>query len=176
VTPGSSLRLVAQKWPDLPHWEHDAVLLGDDDHGRWVGAPAGTVMRRPGVEFVTQCAQVSLLPAGAPFVATFYEPGGPVDVYVDISTAPVWDGDRVSAVDLDLDVVRGWTGRVWVDDEDEFAAHRVSLGYPADVVSLATRSCDVVLAAVRGRQAPYAGDTGRRWLRELHRLSERMAR
>ena len=32
----------------------------------------------------------------------------------------------VTAVDLDLDVVRGWTGRVWVDDEDEFAAHRYS--------------------------------------------------
>ena len=49
----------------------------------------------------------------------------PFDVYVDITTVPVWlDGPTraVTAVDLDLDVVRGWTGRVWVDDEDEFAA------------------------------------------------------
>ncbi|WP_180935649.1 DUF402 domain-containing protein [Nocardioides ungokensis] len=34
------------------------------------------------------------------------------------------------AVDLDLDVVRGRTGRVWIDDEDEFAEHRVRFGYP----------------------------------------------
>jgi protein associated with RNAse G/E len=169
----SALRVVARKWPDLPHWEHDAVLLGEDAHGRWVGAPAGTVMSRPGVEFVTGSAQVSLLPLDEPFVATFYGTGGAVDVYVDISTVPVWDDDRVSAIDLDLDVVRGWTGRVWVDDEDEFAAHRVSLGYPDDVVALATRSCDAVLGAVRSGHPPYDGETGRRWLRVLQ---ETMAR
>ena len=173
MSPGSPLRLVARKWPDLPHWENDAVLLGDDHHGRWVGAPAGTVMRRPGVEFVTTSAQVSLLPAAAPFVATFYGAGGTVDVYVDISTVPVWESDRVSAIDLDLDVVRGWSGRVWVDDEDEFAAHRVSLGYPDDLVSLATRSCDAVLSAVRGGLAPYDGNTGRRWLGELAAMTRR---
>jgi len=173
VSPGSPLRLVARKWPDLPHWEHDAVLLGDDEHGRWVGAPAGTRMSRPGVEFVSGSAQVSLLPVDAPFVATFYAAGGAVEVYVDISTVPSWEGDLVSAVDLDLDVVRGWTGRVWVDDEDEFAAHRVSLGYPDDLVALATRSCDAVLAAVRGRKAPYDGGTGRRWLRELEEMMAR---
>ena len=58
-------------------------------------------------------------------------------MYVDITTVPVWAGDTVTAVDLDLDVVRGWTGRVWVDDEDEFAAHRVRYGYPSDLVRLA---------------------------------------
>ena len=51
-------------------------------------------------------------------------------VYVDITTPPVWDGTVLRAVDLDLDVVRGNTGRVWVDDEDEFADHRVRFGYP----------------------------------------------
>jgi uncharacterized protein len=173
VSPGSPVRLVMRKWPDLPHWEHDAVLLGEDEHGRWVGAPAGTFMSRPGVELVSASALVSLLPVDGPFVATFYAAGGSVEVYVDMSTVPSWSTDRVSAVDLDLDVVRGWTGRVWVDDEDEFAAHRVSLGYPDDVVALAARSCDAVLGAVRGRQAPYDGGTARRWLRELEEMMAR---
>ena len=41
------------------------------------------------------------------------------------------------AVDLDLDVVEGLDREVWVDDEDEFAEHRVELGYPREVVDLA---------------------------------------
>ena len=32
--------------------------------------------------------------------------------------------------DLDLDVIRTGDGTVFVDDEDEFAEHRVSLAYP----------------------------------------------
>ena len=176
--PLGAVRMLSRKWPERPHWEFDALVLGDDQHGAWVGAPSGTRIRRPGASFVTDRPQVSLVPRHEPFIATFYAPGGvaPFDVYVDITTVPVWlDGPNraVTAVDLDLDVVRGWTGRVWVDDEDEFAAHRVSLGYPDDVVALATRSCDAVLAAVRGRRAPYDGGTGRRWLRELEEMMAR---
>ena len=61
------------------------------------------------------------------------------------------------AVDLDLDVVRGNTGRVWVDDEDEFADHRVRFGYPDEIAAAAMASCDRVHAAVVAGTAPYDG-------------------
>ena len=94
------------------------------------GTPPGTddepTRRRP---TSPTGAQVTLVPPGAAFVATPSTTRGrhpvPCEVYVDITTVPVWstqpDGVTVTAVDLDLDVVRGWSGRVWVDDEDEFA-------------------------------------------------------
>jgi uncharacterized protein len=159
------VRVVTRKWPDRPHWEFDALRLGEDEHGVWVGAPVGTSMRRPGAGFLTDQAQVSLIPRDAAFVATFYSPGGrsPCDVYVDITTVPQWvDGavSTVTAVDLDLDVVRGWTGRVWVDDEDEFAAHRLLMAYPGDLVRLAAGSCEAVLAAVESGGPPYDGSAG----------------
>jgi len=162
------VRVVARKWPDRPHWEFDAVRLGEDEHGVWVGAQPGTPMSRPGASFVTDQAQVSVVPRDAGFVATFYAPGGrsPCDVYVDITTVPRWSADHVSAHDLDLDVVRGWTGRVWVDDEDEFADHRVRFGYPADLVRLATTSCAAVHDALVGRRPPYDG-TAVAWLNAL---------
>ena len=53
------------------------------------------------------------------------------------------------AVDLDLGVIRGTTGRVWVDDEDGFAEHRVTVGYPAEVV----RGRDGVLRRVHAAVA-----------------------
>jgi hypothetical protein len=156
------VRVRSCKWPDRPHWQFDAVRLGEDEHGDWVGAPAGTAVRRPGAAFLTDRSQVTLVPRNQPFLATFYARGGisPFEVYVDITTVPAWtDGPvpEVSMVDLDLDVIRGWTGRVWVDDEDEFAAHRVSLAYPADVVRLAATSCAAVRVAVEGGRRRTTG-------------------
>jgi uncharacterized protein len=168
AVPEERVRVVARKWPGRPHWEHDAVRLGEDRHGVWVGARAGTTMSRPGASFVTDQAQVTLVPHGEPFVATFYAPGGvsPVDVYVDITTAPVWSEGVVTAFDLDLDVLRGWTGRVWVDDEDEFAKHRVTHAYPADLVRLAATSCAAVSATLEAGGPPYDG-TATAWLGRL---------
>ena len=167
--PGSPVRVVAHKWPDRPHWEHDAVHLGEDDLGLWVGAPVGTAMSRPGAAFRTDQRQVTLVPHEGAFLATFYERGGTAhcDVYVDITTVPVRTPDAVTAVDLDLDVVRGWTGRVWVDDEDEFAAHRVRYAYPSDLVRLAVTSCDEVHAAVSSARPPYDGVLPRSWFEVL---------
>jgi hypothetical protein len=167
------VRVVFRKWGDRPHWEYDALRLGEDEHGTWIGAAAGTRLSRPGAGFAAPGHFVSLVPADRPFVATFYDPAwaavvaSGVDVYVDITTVPRWDGAVVTMVDLDLDVVRGWTGRVWVDDEDEFADHRVRFGYPAEVVRLAASSCDAVHAALRGGQPPYDGVVGARWLSRL---------
>jgi len=58
---------------------------------------------------------------------------------------------------VDLDVIRGWTGRVWVDDEDEFAEHRVSLSYPHEIVSMAVASRDRVHAAILDEDPPFDG-------------------
>ena len=154
------VRMVARKWPDRPHWEHRGVRLGEDRHGVWVGTPVGTTISRPKASFVTDQAIVTVVPRTAPFTASFYARGGTAhcEVYVDITTVPVWvDEGTVVAVDLDLDVVRGWTGRVWVDDEDEFADHRVRFGYPDELSAAAMASCDRVHAAVAAGAAPYDG-------------------
>lgn len=165
--------MVFGKWGGRAHWEFDALHLGADQHGTWLGVPPGTLMTRPGVEFRTAVAQVVLVPEAA-YVASFYAPGtggragpNPCEVYVDISTVPVLEPGRVRMVDLDLDVVRGWTGRVWVDDEDEFADHRVRFGYPDEVVALASESCTDVHRAVVDAEAPFDGPTAQRWFAAL---------
>ena len=60
--PGDAVRVVMTKWGDRPHWEYDAVLLGSDAHGDWVGVPAGTAMARPGATYVAPVDQVCLVP------------------------------------------------------------------------------------------------------------------
>jgi hypothetical protein len=174
MTAGAPVRMVFRKWGDRPHWEFDALVLGSDAHGDWFGAPAGTHLARPGAAFVAESAFVTLIPRDEPFVATFYDrhhegPADPVELYVDITTVPEWSETDavVTAVDLDLDVVRGRSGRVWVDDEDEFADHRVRYDYPADVVALATASLDRVHAAVRSGTGAFDPAVGRSWLTRL---------
>lgn len=171
LRPGDPVRVAMSKWGDRPHWEFDAVLLGGDEHGDWLGMPAGTPHARPGMAFDSEVDSVTLAPRGGPWCATFHRPGIWVDTYVDMSTPPVWDGPVLRAVDLDLDVIRGSDGRVWVDDEDEFAEHRVAYGYPPEVVLMAEASRDTVLGAVRRRQAPFDGATGDAWLDRLTALT-----
>lgn len=160
-----TVHVQTRKWPDHPHWEYDATHLGVDGWGHWVGVPQGVWLSRPGAGFHAHCDHVVLLPHDDWWLGTFYgdDAGRPVDTYVDISTPVTWRGDLVQAVDLDLDVVKGTSGRIWVDDEDEFAAHRVTLGYPDDVVTHALATCDWVHAAVSAATAPFDG-TARGWL------------
>ena len=159
------------KWGDRPHWEFSCLYLGSDEHGDWLGFPRGTQMTRPGAEYVSPTDQVGLVPpaTAAPddrgWLATFHGAGGPLSVYVDVTAPPTWSGSTVTAdrprprrrPELD--------GRVWVDDEDEFAEHQVSLGYPAEVIEGARASCDRLVAA--GRRRPPAV---RRLRRALVRL------
>ena len=130
----------AASGPTTPHWEFDGVRLGVDGHGTWIGITEGTLLASPVRAFHAAADHVTLVPHDAWWLGTFYgdDPKRPFDTYVDIATPAVWHGeDLVRAVDLDLDVIRGTTGRIWVDDEDEFAAHRVALGYPDEVIEQA---------------------------------------
>ncbi len=170
------------KWGDVPHWEHDATWLGSDDHGVWCGTPAGTLMQRPGHAYSSTTDMVRLVPAPASgdpggWVASFYARATGVRTYVDMTTVPKWEErtgrSALRAIDLDLDVVRTAEGHVFVDDEDEFAEHRVAFGYPSEVVSLAEESCAWVLESVLAERAPFDGDTSDAWLETLARLRRR---
>lgn len=157
------------KWGGRPHWEYDAVFLGSDEHGDWLGCPTGTFYSRPGMEFVATFSGVVLVPAaGAAHLAAFNDERAKARVYVDMTTPPAWDGSVLRAVDLDLDVVKLRDGSVYLDDEDEFADHQLSFGYPPEVVAMAERSAAEVLAAVQKGVPPYDG-TSTPWLAQLLR-------
>jgi hypothetical protein len=175
---GDPVHIAMTKWGDRPHWQIPARWLGSDEHGDWVGIPTGTLMSRPGLDFVSEFDQVGLVPAAdgsdveRGWMATFHKSPAPTWVYVDMTTPPVWDGPAVRAVDLDLDVLRMRNGWVVIDDEDEFAEHQVEFGYPAEIVELAEASRDRVHAAILDEDAPFDGHH-ERWQAMLDGLTAR---
>lgn len=170
---GEPIRVEMTKWGGLPHWEFDGVFLGTDETGTWLGFPRGTAHARPGRVLTSEVDSVTVLPHAGWWIATFHGPGTWCEVYVDIATAPVWDGHVARSVDLDLDVIRrspgGATPRVggddaYVDDEDEFLDHQVALGYPPEVIRAAEAACIDVLAAVRAETPPFDRARSADWL------------
>jgi hypothetical protein len=174
---GDPVSIEMEKWGGRPHWHIPGRWLGSDEYGDWIGIPARTPMKRPGLEVALDNDQVGLVPAAGPdlhraFLATFHGPGGDTWTYVDMTTPPFWDGRVIRAVDLDLDVIRMQSGHVYVDDEDEFAEHQVELGYPPEVISLAEASRDLVHTAILAEDPPYDG-SHERWQRLLDGLTAR---
>lgn len=177
LVPGTPVAGRFTKWGDRPHWQWTGVYVGADEHGHWWYAPRGTRCVRPGADFAEEHDWVSLAPHDAGWAAGFYPDDKEISVYVDMTTTPRWqrrdpaldhwgaDGPEweVTMVDLDLDVVLTREGHLYVDDEDEFDEHRVSLGYPAEVVALAETTRDAVLLAVARGDEPFSS-VGHAWL------------
>jgi len=158
------------KWDGSPHWTYETVVLGEDEHGLWLGSGVGTLFERPGASYRQARPRLHLVTDDW-CLPSFQAPGTPYAVYVDVCTPPDLEGGELHAFDLDLDVVRGPSGRTWVDDEDEFAAHRVEQGYPPLVVEAATAACARVLGAVRAGEPPYDGTTTTApWMERLAQL------
>ncbi|MFD0886214.1 DUF402 domain-containing protein [Streptosporangium algeriense] len=158
------VRVVYRKYDGSLHWNHPALLLGEDEHGVWVGCPPGSSGRR-GQEppVVWDQPFVILFPRDAWWTATFNAAPYKTEIYCDVSTVPRWDGDEVTMVDLDLDVIRiREDGRVLLDDEDEFEEHRVRYAYPREIVERARASAAALMEAVTARTAPFASTP--RWL------------
>lgn len=182
-TPPNGTTVVIQtlKWPETLHWRLPGVLLGSDAHGDWIGYPRGTRYVRPGFEVTSSHDAVTLVPHAEDgrrpgWLATCHAPGGlrllnrdgeAAEVYIDVTTPAVWHGDEVRAVDLDLDAIRYPSGRLHLDDQDEFAEHRVSLGYPHEVVEQAEATATALMALLGSGAAPFDRATMDHWLSVL---------
>ena len=159
------VRVVYRKYDGSLHWNQHGWRLGDDEHGVWVGAPAGTqVYRGHEVGVPAETAHVLLVPRGQWWTAVFNAAPHRTEIYCDITTVPTWPAaDEVTMVDLDLDVRRRRTGEVELLDEDEFAEHSERYRYPPDVVAQAEAAAEWLESALRNGVEPFQSGY-RSWL------------
>jgi protein associated with RNAse G/E len=88
----------------------------------------------------------------------FHPPPRTSEIYCDSTSPAAGEGDQaVDLIDLDLDVVRRrGSGRVELRDEDEFAVHRTSFGYPEEVVAPARAAATWLRTALANGTQPFA--------------------
>jgi len=160
VTDGPSrVTLQFYKYPRSLHWRHDMMLLGEDGHGTWLGAPAGTVIQR-GEESPMSWKHpfVQLIQPARAWIPIWNVEPDKTEIYVDITTVPTRPApDRYEAIDLDLDVVRLIDGTIMILDEDEFDEHRLALDYPDWLIDQARATTAAVAVAIELGTAPFNG-------------------
>ena len=164
LEPGQLVVARNRKWNGKAHWVVPGRYLGEDRHGWWIFQGTNEFCSRPGAAFYTKSDAVLLVPREGDWVATFYDdahPGG-VQIYIDLAVAHEWHRIRPGVtefhvIDMDLDVVRTAGRGVFIDDEDEFAEHRVSMDYPATLVETLEACADQLYRAVEAQQAPFDG-------------------
>jgi protein associated with RNAse G/E len=170
---GEPTRVMYTKYDGSLHWHQTMALLGEDEHGVWLGAPAGMVAQKgtDGPLITIEFPHVILFPRDGWWTAAFNgttsgDSGRPeMELYCDITSPPRWpEPGLVTMIDLDLDVVRTRAdGRTVLLDEDEFAEHQVRYAYPPEVISSSEESARWLLKAVEEHTEPF-GSAWREWL------------
>lgn len=161
---GTPYTLQFLKRPETLHWRLDTAFVGRDEHGAWLASPVGTVAQKGDAEPKSvRNRGVHLVPDAAWWVFSFHPTSDKATHFLDISTPATFEEDRVTMIDLDLDVVRFSDGRVILEDEDEFAEHQVALDYPVAWVEAASAAAEWGLDAIARDIEPFSLVAQRWW-------------
>ena len=149
------------------HWRHDMIWLGSDEHGVWLGGPAGTIIQRghePEKEWPYPFVQ--LIAPGRWWSLHFNgSHSKSFRMYIDVvRPAEFVAADRIEMIDLDLDVVMRQDGTVAVLDEDEFLEHIELYAYPGWLTDRARATTAELVMALENGEEPFA-TAGESWLR-----------
>lgn len=156
-----------RKYNGREHWLHRTEHLGTDEHGEWFVQRQGVVSSRPGMSYVTETALVLLLPPSGNWVARIF-PNGRDDrmkLYIDLATDAVYHREegKVTAVDMDLDVIQLDDGHLYLEDEQEFREHTVTMNYPQALVAETKHEASKLLEALETEAEPF-GSVADYWL------------
>ncbi|GGN99520.1 DUF402 domain-containing protein [Saccharibacillus kuerlensis] len=155
-----NLKLHAMKYGNVAHYDWEMKLLGERE-GCLIGeGEAGRKLKHhtKGQTFTIPHASLEVYALEEGFTVSFdIADGKVISIYCNVSQPCLRDGEDVSFVDLDLDLLwneeKGWH----VVDEDEFEINRRRFGYPDELVRYAQRSLqDLQQRAQRG-QFPFDG-------------------
>lgn len=151
----------ALKYPNVPHYNWDVELLEE--------APGHVIcMGRPGRKLAHHTKQkvFNIHNYSVEFysfedwftVSADIEDGLIQQYYCNVSMPAVRDGNTISFIDLDLDLVQRSLNRPWeVVDVDEFQTNRVKYGYPSSLIGEAEQKLNDLQIRVREGQFPFDG-------------------
>ena len=78
-----------------------------------------------------------------------------VHFYCNISSPFLKDGNVLTYIDYDLDVIRTSTGDIKVLDENEYALHKMVMNYPSDLQEVLIKELNVVKDLAKRGAFPF---------------------
>ena len=89
-------------------------------------------------------------------VFVFFEPNGKFrNYYCNINIPPEFDGDTLTFIDLDLDVMVSEDFNVTILDTDEFEANAKKYNYPDEIKLKAKQTLTELLSLIETREFPF---------------------
>lgn len=141
-----------RRYPGRPRGAWEALVVGEDDLGLWLYAPAGVRNRH-------NMSGVQLLTRDKWWVAWWWDDPKGRWCAADVCTPVTIAAEAHSYDDLEIDVVGNEDGFLMVVDEDEFEEARASVPYPSSVAEAALAARDELVRAMTERIEPF-GDRG----------------
>lgn len=91
-------------------------------------------------------------------VFRFSEPDGELrNYYCNVNVPPTFDGQKLSYIDLDMDILVAPDLSFRLLDEDEFAVNALRYNYPADIQHRAHQAIAELIDLIKNRQFPFDG-------------------
>ena len=140
------VRIERVKWPDRSHQSVEAIVLGTDEHGTWVGLPSDD--------------EVWCIPDDRWWVACWFARADAVAV--DVTMPARWGDGGVLLVGLDFRVISK-AGEPRLVGDDDFEENRLAFEYPSTVEAGAREAAEEVLAAVSADVVPFTWESGAGW-------------
>ncbi len=89
-------------------------------------------------------------------VFRFHEPDGTFrNYYCNINMPPVYQGDVLNYVDLDIDLIVDCLGRYAILDRDEFEANKLHFEYSPDICEMAAAAIDELAGLIKSAEFPF---------------------
>ncbi|MEX2372263.1 MAG: DUF402 domain-containing protein [Dehalococcoidia bacterium] len=159
---GRPVRILSTKYDGSLHYDYRARLVEETAGVLRVVSEVGTPVIGYRGEGALGCSMTQLF-----FTDRWYnvfhnhEPLGRRRMlsYANIGTPARLEGDTIHWVDLDVDVIQTETQGLVVVDEDEFADHRVRMGYPDDIVARVIEARDELVALGANLSFPFDRET-----------------
>ena len=82
------VNVVYRKYDGSLHWHHQGLLLGEDEHGVWIGCVAGCSGSKGDEPLIPWPRVRDALPPRRWWTACFNAAPHKVEIYCDISTVP----------------------------------------------------------------------------------------
>lgn len=157
------------KYGGIPHYTFPALLRFRSSDLWVVEGEFGRILEHftRGLTIAVQNRSLEFYWPGRPYnVAADLAPDGTITrYYCNVTLPPVMEGDRISVVDLDLDLLVEADLRCTVLDRDEFEANTRRFAYPPQVAAGAEAALAELIDLVESRSFPFDGGA-EQWLKE----------